>query len=102
MSFINDVKPPSCDTWVLVYPDSLELSFTGNTLLSQQEDAIAAGACMPKRASEFFISKFCRKKSADDTGDAVKTFSLPVGTFHGIGFGKVHPFGNPAFRTVGK
>jgi len=43
-----------------------------------------------------------QKKLTDDTGDAVKTFSLPVGTFHGIGFLEVHPFGDPAFRAVGE
>jgi hypothetical protein len=32
----------------------------------------------------------------------VETFTLPVGTFHGISFLKVHPFGHPAFRAIGK
>jgi len=32
----------------------------------------------------------------------VEALTLTVSTFHGIGPGKVHPFGNPAFRAVGK
>jgi hypothetical protein len=43
-----------------------------------------------------------QKKSADEAGDAVEALTLPVSTFHGIGFCKVHPLGNPAFRAVGK
>jgi hypothetical protein len=43
-----------------------------------------------------------RLPSADDARYAVKAFSLTIGTFHGIGLRKVHPFGYPAFRTVGK
>jgi len=43
-----------------------------------------------------------QKKSADEAGDAVEALALPVSAFHGIGLCKVHPFGNPAFRAVGK
>jgi hypothetical protein len=32
----------------------------------------------------------------------VEALTLPVSTFHGLVLGKVHPFGNPAFRAVGK
>lgn len=30
----------------------------------------------------------------------METFTLPVGTFHGISFREVHPLGHPAFRAV--
>ncbi len=43
-----------------------------------------------------------RENSADDIRDAVESFTLPVGTLHGIGFRKIHPPGHPAFRAVGK
>jgi hypothetical protein len=42
------------------------------------------------------------QKSADEVCNAVESLALPVSTFHGIGLCKVHPFGDPAFRAVGK
>jgi hypothetical protein len=32
----------------------------------------------------------------------MESFTLAVGTFHGIGLREIHPFSNPAFRAVGK
>ena len=49
-----------------------------------------------------FLQSKKTKKSADEARNAVETLALPVSTFHGIGFCKVHPFGDPAFRAVGK
>jgi hypothetical protein len=45
---------------------------------------------------------FSKKKSADDTGNTVKPLTLPVSAFHGSHFGKIHPFGYPGFRAIGK
>jgi hypothetical protein len=57
-------------------------------------------ACQKERQS--FLNKFCRKNLADNTRDAMEPLTLAIGTFHGIGLREVHPFGNPAFRAVGK
>jgi hypothetical protein len=42
------------------------------------------------------------EKSADDTGNAVESLALPVGTFHGIRLREIHPFGHPASRAIRK
>lgn len=74
--------------------------------LTEISDCLLNGDSVPVEIPKSFI-RFLEpfnggKKSADDTGDAMETFSLAVGTFHSIGLCKVHPFGHPAFRTVGK
>jgi hypothetical protein len=90
-------------------------TITANTALSHTGNAVAAGIItvektitgfhalgVNSRSCAFHQSKKTKKKSADEAGNAVETLSLPVSAFHGIGFCKVHPFGNPAFRAVGK
>jgi hypothetical protein len=48
------------------------------------------------------LYNYQRKKSADDTGDAVEPFPLTVSTSDRICLRVVHPLRNPAFRAVGK
>jgi hypothetical protein len=59
-------------------------------------------ATHPRASSGLTSNSKNRKESTDDTRNAVETFALVVGTFHGIGFREVYPFGHPAFRAVGK
>jgi hypothetical protein len=40
--------------------------------------------------------------SADDTGYTVESLALPVCALYGIRLFIVHPFGDPAFRAIGK
>jgi hypothetical protein len=40
--------------------------------------------------------------SADNIGNAVETSTSIVSAFYGSYFGKIDPFGDPAFRAVGK
>jgi hypothetical protein len=42
------------------------------------------------------------ESSADDAGDTVETFALPVSTSYSVSFFKVHPIGHPVLRAVGK
>jgi hypothetical protein len=59
-------------------------------------------ATHPRASSGLKSNSKNRKESTDDTRNAVETFALVVGTFHGIGLREVYPFGHPAFRAVGK
>jgi hypothetical protein len=62
----------------------------------------ASTGSLPKNAG--FIPWYDQmpEKSADDVCNAVETLTPTVSALHGIGFGKIHPLGYPAFRAVRK